>query len=257
VWSGRRGVFSEGSELMNKVIALIPARAGSKGVPNKNIRMLGGYPLMAWSIMAAKKSKLIDRIIVSTDSHEYANLAIKLGAEAPFLRPSEISDDHSTDYDCIVHALDWLGMNGGEPQYIVHIRPTTPFRDPAYIDSAIEAFQNSPENITSLRSAHEMSESAYKTLEITEDGRFKRVGSDDTALDSANNARQQFPKTYQANGYVDILSTSFIRAKGLIHGDWVLPFITPSVLEVDTEDDFFQLEYQLSCLPDIASQLIN
>jgi N-acylneuraminate cytidylyltransferase len=102
-----------------------------------------------------------------------------------------------------------------------------------------------------------MSESAYKTLEITEDGRFKRVGSDDTALDSANNARQQFPKTYQANGYVDILSTSFIRAKGLIHGDWVLPFITPSVLEVDTEDDFFQLEYQLSCLPDIASQLIN
>ncbi|QWD28808.1 acylneuraminate cytidylyltransferase family protein [Polynucleobacter paneuropaeus] len=242
---------------MNKVIALIPARAGSKGVPNKNIRNLGGYPLIAWSIMAAKKSKLIDRVIVSTDSQEYAKLAIKFGAEVPFLRPSEISGDRSTDYDCIAHALDWLGINGGEPQYIVHIRPTTPFRDPSYIDLAIETFQKSPINVTALRSAHEMSESAYKTFEITTDGRFKRVGSEGTALDSANNARQQFPNTYQANGYVDILSTSFIRENDLIHGDWVLPFITPRVHEVDAEDDFFQLEYQLSHSPNIASQLFN
>lgn len=242
---------------MDKVVALIPARAGSKGVPNKNIRALGGQPLLAWSIMAAKKSKLIDRVIVSTDSQEYAKLSISLGAEVPFLRPSDISGDQSTDYDCIAHALDWLGVNGGEPQYIVHIRPTTPFRNPLLIDSAIEIFQNSPGNITALRSAHEMSESAYKTFEITTDGRFKRVGSQDTALDSANNARQQFPNTYQANGYVDVLSTRFIRENGLIHGNWVLPFITPSVVEVDTEDDFLQLEYQLSHSPSIASQLFN
>ena len=242
---------------MDQVIALIPARAGSKGVPNKNIRMLGGYPLLAWSIMAAKKSKLINRVIVSTDSEEYAKLAIMLGAEAPFLRPPEISGDRSTDYDCIKHALDWLALNGGEPEYIVHIRPTTPYRDPLLIDSAIETFQNSPNNITALRSAHEMSESAYKSFEINADGRFKRVGGEDTALDSANNARQQFPNTYQANGYVDVLSTRFIRESGLIHGDWVLPFITPSVVEVDTEDDFFRLEYQLSRSPTIVSQLFN
>jgi N-acylneuraminate cytidylyltransferase len=242
---------------MNKVIALIPARSGSKGVPNKNIRTLGGYPLVAWSIAAAKKSKWIDRVIVSTDSEEYAKLAIKFGAEAPFLRPSEISADRSTDYDCISHALDWLALNGGEPQYIVHIRPTTPFRNPLLIDSAIETFQNSPKNITALRSAHEMSESAYKTFEITKDGRFKRVGSEGTALDSANNARQQFPATYQANGYVDVLSTRFIRESSLIHGDWVLPFITPSVVEVDTEDDFLHLEYQLLRTPNITSQLFN
>jgi CMP-N,N'-diacetyllegionaminic acid synthase len=242
---------------MDKVIALIPARSGSKGLPNKNIRPLGGYPLIAWSIMAAKKSKLINRVIVSTDSEDYAQLAINLGAEVPFLRPSEISGDLSTDHDCIAHALDWLALNGGEPECIAHIRPTTPFRDPTYIDLAITTFQNSSKNITALRSAHEMSESAYKTFEITGDGRFKRVGSEVTALDAANNARQQFPATYQANGYVDILSTRFIRESGLIHGDWVLPFITPSVVEVDVEDDFLHLEYQLSRMPSITSQLFN
>ena len=128
---------------MSKVIALIPARAGSKGVPNKNTRLLGGYPLIAWSIMAAKKARSIDRVIVSTDSYEYAQLAIQLGAEAPFLRPAEISGDRSTDFDFIAHALDWFADNGGEPEYIVHIRPTTPFRDPAQIDAAVRLFQSS------------------------------------------------------------------------------------------------------------------
>ena len=241
---------------MSKVIALIPARSGSKGVPNKNTRLLGGKPLISWSIMAAKKANFIDRIIVSTDSKEYASLAIELGAEAPFLRPAEISGDRSTDHDFIVHALNWLVENGDEPEYIVHVRPTTPFRDPALIDAAIELFQNS-HLPTALRSAHQMSESAYKTFEIAQEGQFKRLGAEGTSLDVANNARQQFPPTYQANGYVDVLSTRFIRANDLIHGDWVLPYITPMVSEVDTEDDFALLEYQLARNPTIYSQLFD
>lgn len=241
---------------MSKVVALIPARSGSKGVPNKNMRLLGGQALMAWSIMAAKKSNIIDRIIVSTDSQEYASLAIQLGAEVPFLRPAEISGDHATDYDFIAHALDWLIKKNDEPEYIVHIRPTTPFRDPSLIDAAIELLQNNS-LATALRSAHEMSESAYKTFEITQERQFKRLGAESTALDAANNARQQFPATYQANGYVDVLSTQFIRANKLIHGDWVLPFITPTVVEVDTEDDFTLLEYQLTRNPKIYSLLFD
>jgi CMP-N,N'-diacetyllegionaminic acid synthase len=241
---------------MNKVIALIPARSGSKGVPNKNTRLLGAHPLIEWSIMACRKTRLIDRVIISTDSPEYADLAIGFGAEAPFLRPAEISGDRATDYDFVVHALNWLAINGGEPDYVVHIRPTTPFRDPALIDDAIRSFQNTS-RATSLRSVHEMSESAYKTFEIAPAGQLKRVGADSTALDAANNARQQFPATYQANGYVDVLSTRFIRANGLIHGDWVMPFITPTVVEVDTEDDFDHLEYQLSRTPGIAEQLFD
>ncbi|MCF8169444.1 MAG: acylneuraminate cytidylyltransferase family protein [Rhodoferax sp.] len=241
---------------MGKVIALIPARSGSKGVPNKNIRLLGGRPLIAWSIMAAKLARSIDRVIVSTDSYEYAQLAIQLGAEVPFLRPAEISGDRATDFDFIAHALDWFADNGGEPEHIVHIRPTTPFRDPDLINAAVDLFQKS--NVaTALRSAHEMSESAYKTFEIAPEGQFKRVGVQSTALDAANNARQQFPVTYQANGYVDVLSARFIREHSLIHGDWVLPFITPAVVEVDTEDDFAHLEYQLARTPNISTKLFD
>jgi N-acylneuraminate cytidylyltransferase len=229
---------------MSNIVALIPARAGSKGVPHKNIRPLGGRTLIEWSIKACLKSSLIDRVIVSTDSAEYAELAINLGADAPFLRPPEISADRSTDYDFIVHALDWLSTNGGEPQHLVHIRPTTPYRDPALVDEAIKAFRDEP-RATALRSVHEMSESAYKTLEIAPTGQLKRLGSDITALDAANNVRQQFPTTYQANGYVDVLSSRFIRRNYLIHGDWVMPFITPAVIEVDTIDDFVHLEFLL------------
>lgn len=239
---------------MTQIVVLIPARAGSKGVPNKNVRMLGGHPLLAWSIAACLKSKSIHRVIVSTDSADYAKLAKELGAEAPFLRPAEISADRSTDYDFVVHALDWLANEGREPDFLVHIRPTTPFRNPSLIDAAVGEFVNASQ-ATAMRSVHEMSESAYKTFEIAAAGQLKRLGSDDTALDSANNARQQFPSTYVANGYVDVLSSAFIRKTGLLHGDHVLPFITPPVVEVDTESDFAHLEFQLEQAPTIVSKL--
>jgi CMP-N,N'-diacetyllegionaminic acid synthase len=241
---------------MSNVVALIGARAGSKGVPNKNIKLLGSRSLLAWSIAACLRSSSIDRVIVSTDSAEYAALAIKLGAEAPFLRPADISGDRSTDYDFIVHALDWLAADGQEPDYLVHIRPTTPLRDPALIDAAVQAFRSSTK-ATALRSVHEMSESAYKTFELAEGGQLKRLGADNTELDGANSARQQFPSTYQANGYVDVLSSEFIRKYGLMHGDHVMPYLTPSVVEVDTQDDFDLLEFQISRTPSVLQKLFT
>jgi len=242
---------------MSTVVALIPARAGSKGVLNKNIRPLGGHMLIEWSIAACKKSKRIDRVIVSTDSAEYQSLCRGFGAEVPFLRPAEISGDRSTDYEFIAHALDWLAANGGEPDYIVHIRPTTPFRAPELIDAAIEAFASAGTTATALRSVHEMAESAYKTFEIAPGGQLKRLGSDSTALDAANNARQAFPKTFIPNGYVDVLSTTFIRESRLLHGDHVMPFTTPTVTEVDTEADFDFLEYQLTRAPKLSTCLFG
>ena len=182
--------------------------------------------------------------------------AQQLGAEAPFLRPAAISGDRSTDYDFIAHALDWLAAEEGEPDYLVHIRPTTPLRDPKLIDDAVTAFMAAP-YATALRSVHEMPESAYKTFEIAAGGQLKRLGADDTALDSANNARQQFPSTYQANGYVDVLSSAFIRKSGLIHGDHVIPFVTPSVVEVDSEEDFAHLEFWLTQIPGIIQKLFD
>jgi N-acylneuraminate cytidylyltransferase len=238
-------------------MALIPARSGSKGVPHKNIRNLGGHPIIKWSIGAANASNLIDRVVVSTDSREYADLAVASGAEVPFLRPPEISGDTSTDYDFIMHALDWFAEINEEPNYIVHIRPTTPFRDPERIDQAIKIFMENSSNFTALRSVHPMSESAYKAFEISASGQLKRVCSESTELDLANNARQLFPETYTANGYVDVLSSSFIRKASLIHGDNVFPFVTPVVSEIDTEDDFSLLEFQLQKNPEMINQIFG
>ena len=241
---------------MPSIVALIPARSGSKGVPHKNIKPLGGHALIEWSIAACKATASISRIFVSTDSVDYARVCLGMGAEVPFLRPAEIAGDRSTDYDFIKHALDWLLQNDAEPDFIVHIRPTTPFRDPAIIDLAVAEFINHSQ-ATSLRSVHQMSESAYKTFEIGLGGQLKCVASETTELDAANNPRQQFPSTYIANGYVDVLSTRFIRNMHLIHGNHVLPFITPMVLEVDTDDDFSMLEWQLQNRPELGTRLFN
>ncbi len=241
---------------MSNVVALIGARAGSKGIPDKNIKLLGGHSLLAWSIEACLRSKSIDRVIVSTDSADYAALAIKLGAEAPLLRPAEISGDRSTDFDFILHAMNWLAAEGQEPDYIVHIRPTTPLRDPAVIDAAVQAFR-AMTGATSMRSVQVMSESAYKTFELAEDGQLKCLGADNTDIDSANNARQHFPSTFQANGYVDVLSSAFVRKSNLLHGDHVMPFITSPVVEVDTLEDFAYLEFQITRMPSFCKQFFT
>ena len=228
-----------------KIIALIPARSGSKGLPNKNIKGLSGKPLIAYSISAGIKSKLIDRVIVSTDSEEYATISKDYGAEVPFIRPNEYSGDDSTDYDFVKHLLDWLAKNGGNtPDYIIHLRPTTPLRDPSILDSAIEKFMNNG-GATSLRSAHEMSETAYKQFEL-EGKYFKTICTSSFDLDDANNSRQSFPKTYSPNGYVDILRTSHILENHLLHGNRVMGYVTDFAIEVDTIDDFEFLEWQMS-----------
>jgi CMP-N,N'-diacetyllegionaminic acid synthase len=226
-----------------KIIAVIPARSGSKGLPNKNIKKLAGKPLIAYSISAGIKSKLIDRVIVSTDSDEYASISKDYGAEVPFIRPNKYSGDKSTDYDFVKHLLDWLADNDGNtPDYIIHLRPTTPLRDPSILDSAIEKFMSN-EQASSLRSAHEMPETAYKQFEL-EGKYFKTICTGYFKLDDANNSRQSFPKTYTPNGYVDILKTSQILKNHLLHGNRVMGYVTDYTIEVDTLDDFEFLEWQ-------------
>lgn len=230
-------------ELMDEVVAIIPARSGSKGVSDKNIRLLAGKPLLAYSIAASRLTSNIDRVIVSTDSQGYANIARESGAEVPFLRPMEISGDMSTDYQLIKHALDWFQDNEGrQPEYLVHLRPTTPLRDPRCIEAAIEMIKNDSK-ATALRSVHEMPESAYKTMEI-ENRYLKCVCSGSFDLDAANNPRQMFNKTYKPNGYVDVIVSSYVMETQKIHGDRVLAFITPYVGEVDTFEDLAYLRYQ-------------
>ena len=238
------------------IIAVIPARFGSKGVPGKNIKELAGKPLIAYSILAGIKSKLIDRVIVSTDSDEYASISKDYGAEVPFIRPNEYSSDDSTDYDFVKHLLDWLAGNEEVLfDYIIHLRPTTPFRDPDVLDSAIKKFKSN-EQATSLRSAHEMPETAYKQFEL-EGKYFKTICTGSFDLDDANNSRQSFPKTYTPNGYVDILKTSYILGKNLLHGNRVLGFITDFTVEVDSIEDFEFLEWQINKKNNLLNSLFR
>jgi len=209
---------------------------------------------MAYTIASCRRCALIDRVIVSTDSAEYAEIASSYGAEVPFLRPTELAESNSPDIEFVLHALDWLADEGREPTSVVHMRPTTPFRDPAVVDLGIDTFVAN-EDASALRSVHEMSESAYKTLEISPDGWLAPLGMVDTALDAANLGRQGFPVTYMANGYVDVLSVRFIRSNGLLHGDRVMAFITPPAAEVDTEMDFGFLEYRVASDPSLASSV--
>jgi len=232
---------------MNNIIALIPARSGSKGVPNKNIRHIDGIPLIAYSIAAALKSTLVDRVIVSTDSEEYAELAISYGAEAPFIRPKDISGDLATDVEFFKHVIDWLQENENfVPEYFVHLRPTTPFRDPKILDKAIEEFVGS--GYSALRSCHKMSESSYKTFEVENDI-FKCICNGGSDIESSNIARQAFPVTYDANGYIDIVRSEMISKHNLIHGSKVRAFITNTAHEIDEINDIDFLEYLIQKNP--------
>jgi len=135
------------------------------------------------------------------------------------------------------------------------LRPVTPLRDPAIIDSAIDDFINNPE-ATSLRSAHEMSETAYKKVEI-ENNYFVTAITKSLDLDSANKPRQGFPKTYSPNGYIDVLKTSFVLENKMILGNRVIPFITPRTCEIDMEEDFEFIEWQINKNDEIIKKLFG
>lgn len=241
---------------MANVVAIIPARSGSKGVPDKNVKLLAGKPLLAYSIAAALQVKPVERIIVSTDSQRYANIAREYGAEVPFLRPAEISGDGSTAYDFIKHALDWMGAHEGHmPTYIVLLLPTTPLREICYIESAIKIIINN-DKATGLRSVHEMSETAYKTVEIG-GGYMKCICTGLFDVDIANLPRQGYPKTYQPNGYVDIIKSDYVIENGKLFGDRVIAYVTPRIFEVDTLEDFDYLEYQVAKKPPVVKKLFE
>ena len=227
------------------MIAIIPARSGSKGVPGKNIKLLGGIPLFAFSIIAAKMMPSVDRVIVSTDSEEYAQIAKEYGAEVPFLRPNEISGDKSTDFDLFLHALNWFKENEAQiPDFLLHLRPTTPLRDPKIMEAAVKLFLENKEKASSLRSGHIAPESPYKWFLKDQNNYFVGL-RDDLTPEKVNLPRQSFPSVYIPDGYIDILKSSVIFNSGTLHGDKMLVFESPFCVEVDTKDDFEYLEFQI------------
>ncbi len=224
-----------------KVYGIVPARAGSKGVKNKNIRCLQGYPMLAYSIAAAKMSASVDRVIVSTDSEEYAKIAKYYGADVPFIRPAELAADTSTDIEFMEHAIDWLFNNESEvPELFVHLRPTYPLRDHNLIEKAIFRMK-ADSNATCLRSAHKADVSPFKWFQMKDDKYFKPM-YDDMSLDDANKPRQAFPDVYIPDGYVDVLRTSNIVENDCVHGSCMIGFVVDDGVDVDNLKDMEKLE---------------
>ncbi len=225
---------------MDDVIAIIPARSGAKTVTDKNIKLLSDHPLLAYSIAAAKLSKSIDRVIVSTNSKKYADIAKYYGAEVPFMRPDKYSNDTSIDRDFLLHAMEWLKANENiVPNYWVHLRPTTPLRDFRVIDNAVELIKNRQDS-TSLRSAHEAPETPFKWFKKNGDN-FKGIFNDETNL-----PKEAYDKVYIPNGYVDIVKATYVMDNPEIHGDSMIGFVSPVCSEVDSIEEFDYIQYQIN-----------
>lgn len=230
-----------------KILTIIPARSGSKGILNKNIENFKGKPLLAWSINQAQLSSYKDnmRIIVSTDSPEYALIANSYGAETPFLRPKEISQDLSTDYECIKHALEYLkNKENYTPDIVLQLRPTQPCRKIEDINKCLDLFISNMDKYSSLRTVVEFEKSPYKMYYLENDTILKPMFKEIKGIkEPYNQCRQILPKTYLHNGYIDIFKASIVN-KGTISGEKIYPYVMDKsdTIDIDTMDDWFKAE---------------
>ena len=221
---------------MKKILAVIPARSGSKSVVNKNIRLIDGKPMMAYSIEHAKASKYINRIIVSTDSEEYAEIARQYGAETPFIRPAELSGDASLDIELFEHALSFLkDTEGYVPDVLVQLRPTYPIRNPQDIDNMIQMLLED-ETTDAVRSIMENEVVPHKMWYLKEDGTLDSLMKD--IPEAYNMGRQALPKTYYQNGSIDVFRPSNITELHSMTGKKIKGYLMQEIYDVDTEADF-------------------
>jgi len=221
-----------------KVLSIIPARGGSKGVPGKNIRPLLGKPLIVHSIESALASKFIDRVVVSTDSKDIAKIARQNSAEVPFLRPEEFAEDNTPDAPVFEHCIQWLKENENYvPDIIVHLRPTGPLRTPSEIDEAIEILESHPE-ADSVRSVEEAPKSPYKMWKP--DGIYIKPLMEFMGIKDFHTApRQSLPKVYQTTADIGVFYLRTLKDKKSVIGEKVLPYVlSRPTVDIDTHFDF-------------------
>lgn len=223
------------------IIALIPARSGSKSIPHKNIRPFAGKPLLVHSIEQARACPRVDRVIVSTDSEEYASIARAHGAETPFLRPAEISSDTATDLEVFQHALRWLqAQEGTVPATCVHLRPTHPNRTPADIARAIDLLEAHPE-WDSVRSVVPAPEPPFKMWFIGDEGELRPVVQTDIP-EAHSRPRQSLPPAFLQNACVDVIRARTILELNSIAGRRIGAMRMEQFHDIDTLEQFAAAE---------------
>ena len=220
-----------------EILAIIPARGGSKGLPRKNVLPLLGHPLIAYSILAAQKSNLVTRIIASTDDVEIATVCKQYGADVPFMRPATIAEDWSVDLDVFTHALQWLKDNEGYmPDMVVQLRPTSPVRLTGLIDTCIKKLMDNPE-ADSLRIITPTPITPYKMWVVNDEAKpMKPLLTLDGVDEPFNQLRQTLPKVYWQIGTLDVIKTSVITQQKRMSGNTILHHIVDNSLAVDIDD---------------------
>jgi CMP-N,N'-diacetyllegionaminic acid synthase len=219
-----------------KILAIIPARGGSKGIPKKNIKPLKEKPLIAWTIEEAKKSKLLDKIIVSTDDEEIMNVAKKWGAEVPFLRPSELAQDDTPGIAPVLHALEYFS----DYEYVVVLQPTSPLRLAEDIDEAIYLCEKNKSNFcVSVTESKIIPDWMFR---INNRGMLEPLSNREIPYQ-----RQKAEKTYVLNGAVYVgKKEALIKTRSFLTSE-TIPYIMPHIrsIDIDDMDDFLYCEYVL------------
>ncbi len=224
------------------ILALIPARQGSKSIIDKNIKSLAGKPLMAYSIEQAQASKYINRVIVSTDSDYYKKVAESFGAEVPYLRPENISGDLTTDLEVFEDVLTWLDKHENyRPEIVVHLRPTSPFRKVEDIDAMIEKLLNDS-TLDSVRSVNLAAHTPYKMWFLNEDGSLASLLRLDHIKEPYNEPRQALPDVYHQNATIDVTRYETVMVQKSMTGHKIGGFVLEEFNDIDFQADWVQAE---------------
>ena len=232
------------SAIKLKVLALIPARGGSRSIKLKNLKKINNISLVGHSINHALKSKLVDRVIVSSDNDKIIKETLKFGAEAPFKRPKEISRDDTLDFPVFEHCINWLKKNENwEPDIIVHLRPTCPFRKKGWIDNCVKELVNN-EDAQAIRSVSLVKEHPYRMYEVNKktnmlESYVKNV------IAPATLRRQDHPKLYHYNCVIDVTRLNTLKKVRSMTGDNLIGWFmnNDEVIDIDTQADLDYARY--------------
>lgn len=214
------------------MLIVIPARGGSKGIPGKNIKELGGKPLIQYTIDAARELAEDNSILVSTDSSEIREVVENLGLKVPFLRPPELATDEAGSYDVLIHALEWYEKNNCVPEKVILLQPTSPFRNAIHVQDALDKYDDSIDMVVSVRRSKE---NPYFTLRQEDKEGFLQKFTETQFI-----RRQEIPDVWALNGAIYIINTNVLKKRRLEHFTKVQKYVMDEIssLDIDTPLDW-------------------
>ena len=236
------------TDCSRKILAIIPARGGSKGIPRKNVVRLNGRPLIAWSILAARESGCLDRIVVSTDDEEIAAISRECGADVPFHRPPELAQDNTPGVDPVIHAIQWLEAHEEyRPEYVLLLQPTSPLRTAGDIAGVVEmARTTGADTVLGICAAKVH---PFSTLRLAENGQLTGFLSSDWREQQRRYPRRQdLPEAHVENGALYLTRRKVILETRTFYGEKMYGYVMPEErsIDIDTPLDLWIAERSLS-----------